>query len=203
MDFPDPGDGSHLATRYRLMAAAARQMAYTGYAATSMRAVAAEAGVTTGAIYKQFPGGKEALFRAILDAVHEAVSRFVTEGVTGYDGPVEALVDQAGRLWDFFARFPSFGALVVRENIAGTLGDPSPFFVQQAGSIEQLRALFEMAIAEGQMAPVSVGQTLFWVTSYITSFHGCRPLRAAVFTDAELETARADFLATLRRQIEP
>ena len=202
MQFPDPGDGSHLATRYRLMAAAAKLMAVSGYSGTSLRAIATGAGVTTGAIYTCFPGGKEALFRAILDMVHQEVARFVAEGITATE-PVGFMLQQAGGLWDFFAQYPSFAALIVRENISGSLGDPSPFFDQQAGSIQQLRGLIQAAVAAGQMAPVNPGHLLFQVTSHVTAYHGCRPLRAAVFTDDELLTARSAFLASLRHQLEP
>jgi AcrR family transcriptional regulator len=198
-----PDDGSHLATRYRLMDAAARLMAHQGYVGTSVRAIASRAGLTTGAIYAQFPGGKEELFLAILASVGREVQRFVGEALVAATDPVDLIVRQAGALWDFFDTYPSFAALVVRESISGALGDPSPFVEQNADAILQLRALFEQAIAAGLMAPVSCSYVMFWVTTTCTTFHGCRPLRETVWTDDHLARARADFLDSLRRMLTP
>ncbi|HMV65609.1 MAG TPA: TetR/AcrR family transcriptional regulator [Myxococcota bacterium] len=194
---------AHPATRARLLDAGARLMARHGYAGTTVRELATEAGLTTGAIYAQFPGGKEELFRAILTAVGERVQAFVADALIGADDPVDLMVRQAGALWDFFAAHPSYAALVVRENVAGALGDPSPFVAQNAESIRQLRALFDQAIAEGLMAPVNVSYVLFWVVSATMNFHGCGPLRETLWRTADLASARADFLASLRRTLTP
>jgi len=198
-----PDDDSHLATRYRLMDGAARLMAHQGYAGTSLRAIASAAGLTTGAIYAHFPGGKEELFVAIVSSLGDEVRRCVAEAIVDATGPVDAIVRQAGALWDFFETYPSFAALVARENVSGALGDPSPFVEQNAGAIVQLRALFEGAIEAGLMAPVNVSSILFWVTSTTTSFHGCRPLRDTVWTSEDLATARRDFLNMLRTMLAP
>lgn len=205
---PDPlpratADRSPVATRERLMDAAARLMAHQGYGSTSVRSIAARAGLTTGAIYAQFPGGKEELFLAILASVEVEVRRFVADAMAGASGPVDAIVRQAGALWDFFERHPSFAALVARENVGGALGDPSPFVEDNAENILQLRALFDHAIAAGELAPVNVSYVLFWVTTTCTTFHGCRPLRETVWSPDDLPHAREDFLAALRLMLTP
>lgn len=199
----EPEDGSHLSTRYRLMDAAARLMADHGYAGTSLRTIAARAGVTTGAIYAQFPGGKEELFLAILSSVGAEVQRFVGEALQEVHDPVDLVVRQAGALWDFFERYPSFAALVVRESVHGALGDPSPFVAQNEGAIRLLRVMFTESIATGLLAPVSPSYVMFWVTSACMTFHGCQPLRATVWTEAELPAARQEFLDALRRMLTP
>ena len=199
----EPHDGSHLATRYKLLDATARLMAHQGYVGTSMRAIASRAGVTTGAIYAQFPGGKQELFLAIIASVGREVQRFVAESMAGASDPVDAIVRQAAGLWDFFETYPSFAALVARENVSGALGDPSPFVEQNAEAILQLRAFFKAGIDEGLIAPVNVSYVLFWVTSTTVTFHGCRPLRETAFTDDDLGRARTDFLDALRRMLSP
>src|SRR3954453_20658471 len=57
-------------TRERLLAAAADVFSATGSGATSVDAVAAAAGFTTGAVYSNF-GGKADLFLAVLERVAE------------------------------------------------------------------------------------------------------------------------------------
>lgn len=178
-------------------------MARHGYAGTSVRAIAAHAGLTTGAIYAQFPGGKEELFRAILSTVSGEVRSFVAAAMIGAAEPVDAIVRQAAALWDFFAAHPNIAALVARESVNGALDDPSPFVAENAEALTALRALFADAIRRRRLADVNVSSVLFYITATCTTFHGCAPLRDTVWTADELEDARADFLGTLRRRLEP
>lgn len=55
-------------TRKRILEAATKEMLKVGYQEASMRKIAADAGVTAGALYKHFPGKKE-IFEAICDDV--------------------------------------------------------------------------------------------------------------------------------------
>jgi hypothetical protein len=113
------------------------------------------------------------------------------------------VVRQAAALWDFFDARPSFAALVMRENVASALGASSTAAAQNAAAIDALRAMFRAEIDAGTVAPVNVSYVMFWVTTMCASFHGCRPLREAVWSEAELRTARADFLGTVRRTLTP
>jgi AcrR family transcriptional regulator len=60
-------------TRSRLIDAARDLFPERGYANVSVEDVVQRAGVTRGALYHQFPGGKEDLFAAVFDAVEEGV----------------------------------------------------------------------------------------------------------------------------------
>jgi AcrR family transcriptional regulator len=70
-------------TRRAILAAAGRQFRAGGYAGTGIDAIAAEAGVTSGAIYRQF-GSKEALFaevvRAGMERLENGLARLDGEG---------------------------------------------------------------------------------------------------------------------------
>jgi AcrR family transcriptional regulator len=57
------------ATRQTLIEAASRLFTRDGYAATSIRAIAAEAGITGGSVYNHF-AGKEEIFTAVILAYH-------------------------------------------------------------------------------------------------------------------------------------
>lgn len=57
-------------TRKRILEAAEKQMLCVGYQKASMRKIAAEAGITAGALYKHFQG-KEEIFETICDEVIE------------------------------------------------------------------------------------------------------------------------------------
>lgn len=55
-------------TRKRILEAAANEMLHVGYQKASMRKIAADAGITAGALYKHFRG-KEEIFETICDGI--------------------------------------------------------------------------------------------------------------------------------------
>lgn len=82
------------ATRRALIAAARRQFAESGYAVTNTPAIAAEAGVTRGALYHHF-ADKQALFEAVVEAEHALLALAINAAAEADDepGPVRALIE--------------------------------------------------------------------------------------------------------------
>jgi AcrR family transcriptional regulator len=78
------------ATRGQLIEVATGLFADRGYEGTSIEAVLAAAGVSRGALYHHF-AGKEALFRAVLEAVSDRVTAEVTEAIRDCTDPVDAM----------------------------------------------------------------------------------------------------------------
>lgn len=77
-------------TRAALLAAARARFVADGYAATSTPGIAAEAGVTRGALYHHF-ADKRALFAAVLEAEHEVVAAAIAAAAPAEEGPMAAL----------------------------------------------------------------------------------------------------------------
>ena len=80
-------------TRARLIDAARELFADRGYAAVPVEEVVRRAGVTRGALYHQFPGGKEDLFAAVFDDVEQGVMQGIAETLaeSGAEDPVAGL----------------------------------------------------------------------------------------------------------------
>jgi AcrR family transcriptional regulator len=80
-------------TRARLVDAARELFATRGYAEVPVEDVVRSAGVTRGALYHQFPGGKVDLFAAVFDAVEEELMAGIAETLAeaGAEDPVAGL----------------------------------------------------------------------------------------------------------------
>jgi AcrR family transcriptional regulator len=77
-------------TRAQLIAAARELFPDRGYANVPIEEVVRRAGVTRGALYHQFPGGKEDLFAAVFDAVETDVMAGIADTLSeaGAEDPV-------------------------------------------------------------------------------------------------------------------
>ncbi len=80
-------------TRSRLVEAARELFSERGYADVPVEEVVRSAGVTRGALYHQFPGGKVDLFAAVFDAVEEELMAGVAETLAeaGAEDPITGL----------------------------------------------------------------------------------------------------------------
>jgi AcrR family transcriptional regulator len=80
-------------TRARLIQAARELFSERGYANVPVEDIVQRAGVTRGALYHQFPGGKEDLFAAVFDAVEEDVMSGIAETLAehGADDPLQGV----------------------------------------------------------------------------------------------------------------
>jgi AcrR family transcriptional regulator len=86
------------ATRAKLIEAGRRLFAERGYAAVSSEELVAAAGVTRGALYHHFEGGKLGLFEAVYEAVEQdLVARFPLERMAGKD-PLAAIAVAIGEV---------------------------------------------------------------------------------------------------------
>jgi AcrR family transcriptional regulator len=98
-------------TRAAIVEAALRLFRETGYEGTTMRAIAREAGVSTGNAYYYFSSKEELIreFYARNQAEHEAACRPVLAAETGFAprlrGTVRALIDVLGPYHTFAAKF--------------------------------------------------------------------------------------------------
>lgn len=103
------------ATRQLLVSIARQLFTERGYAATSIEEIIQRAGVARGALYHHFPG-KEALFRAVYDAVQaDTASRVVAAALTQSD-PWDAVRAGLGAFLDACLE-PEFSRIVVLDSV--------------------------------------------------------------------------------------
>jgi AcrR family transcriptional regulator len=90
-------------TRRGLLAAARKVFGERGYGAATLDEIAAEAGLTRGALYYNFPAGKEDLFLALLDERVAERADSVRASFAAPAGPLETVDQARGAADDAFA----------------------------------------------------------------------------------------------------
>jgi AcrR family transcriptional regulator len=162
-------------TRAAIIEAALGLFRETGYEATTMRAIAREAGVSTGNAYYYF-GSKEELIRefyASNQAEHEAASRPILDGETGFAarlrGTLRAQIDVIGPYHAFAAKY--------FKHAAEPTSPLSPFSAESSKVRHAAIALYR-EVVEGSTARIdrdvraklpellwlySLGIVLYWV----------------------------------------
>lgn len=78
-------------TQDKLLSAARRLFDERGYAGTAIDDIAQAAGVTRGAVYHHF-GGKERLFRAVIEEIQDELADHFDRNADKYDDPWDAFV---------------------------------------------------------------------------------------------------------------
>ena len=191
--------GEQVKTQFRLISVASKHLAIYGYDGMSLRKVAEEVGVSPAAVYRHFPEGKAQLYDATLALVAENMSK-VMQGRAGGDDIVDVIVQQCSQIWTFFAENPNVAAMLVRENITGghTPNTPSPYTEQHEENISMTREMLTQAIKQKRVKAINISSFLFYVTTFVTNFHGCHALREIVWTEDETEQdAKKEFLKNI------
>ncbi len=102
------------ATRAALVAAGRERFARDGFDATAAETLVADAGVTRGALYHHFPGGKRELFRAVIEQVETEVIAELGTKLTGGGDPLDLLVVAVDAFLDR-CEDPEFAGLALQQ----------------------------------------------------------------------------------------
>jgi AcrR family transcriptional regulator len=136
--------------RAKLVATARKAFAEKGYAAASMDALTAEAGLTRGALYHNF-GDKRGLFAAVVEQIDtEMASRAKACGAATGEG-WDALLAE-GAAYIEMALDPEVQRIVLLDGPA-VLGDPSRW-PSQSSCLQVTREAVEGLMSEGVLKPV-------------------------------------------------
>lgn len=132
-------------TRGIILAAARRLFAEHGFAATTTAAVAAESGVTVGALFHHF-GDKAGLFRRVFEAVENDLEEHIRRAADPAGG-LEAFLD-GFRAYLLFARRADFHRIVLLEGPA-VMGEAEWHAIDIRRGAATLMEGLEALVAEG------------------------------------------------------
>ncbi|PYB75642.1 MULTISPECIES: TetR/AcrR family transcriptional regulator [Rhizobium] len=136
--------------RGKLIAAARKAFAENGYAAASMDALTAEAGLTRGALYHNF-GDKRGLFAAVVNQIDTAMAERAKARAAAAGEGWEALLAE-GAAYIEMALDPEVQRIVLLDGPA-VLGDPSQW-PSQNSCLKVTRQAIEQLQADGILKPV-------------------------------------------------
>ena len=171
------------ANREALIAAARDLMIRDGYRETLLDSIAAQVGLTKGAIYSIF-GGKKQLLRALIE---EGVAELAWPSVGDLVGEDLSLQEQARRIADEWARLsglrvPMWAHSFALEVLSITLRDSELFDAQAARMREQVDEL--AAIFSGATSPAGHVVTDAGAESFASAFAALmQGLSQRVFND--------------------
>jgi AcrR family transcriptional regulator len=158
---PDPGPdetgrprtkaGQRQATTAALIAAARPLFAERGYSGVGAEEIVKAAGVTRGALYHHFRGGKEDLFRAVLVQVSAESAQRVIQAAAAADDPFEELLLGSDVFLDSCTT-PEFQRIVLLDGPA-VLGWEMWRTADADYALGMLEAVIQQAIDAGQMVP--------------------------------------------------
>lgn len=169
----------------RLLAAARARFAGDGYAATSLDAVAADAGVTKGSLYHHF-AGKAELFEAVFEQESSALCDEVARVVAGREDPWQAAYAGVAAFLDA-AQDPAVQRIMLLD-APSVLGWERVREIEAHYGLALVRAAVERLVGAGELGDhdsVALAHLLF-----------------GALTEGALLIARADDAATARASVE-
>jgi AcrR family transcriptional regulator len=160
LDAPDPGAEARLTRAQRrseqLLGAAARLMERDGSQAVSMQAVAEEAGVSVGLIYRYFGGKDDLLLAVIVDVLDAFASRVPAAVEAAGDDPVDRLVAAFRAYCEVIDEHRHAAVLTYRESKSLTEQGRARIKELEVTTSEPLRAVLREGIDRGELATVDV-----------------------------------------------
>ncbi|MHA6623998.1 TetR/AcrR family transcriptional regulator [Pseudonocardia sichuanensis] len=141
-------------TRAGLVEVGRRLFATRGYAAVGLAEIVREAGVTKGALYHHFAGGKTDLFRAVLAQVQAEVGATVAARADAEDDPWAQLTSGC-RAFLTASTDPAVRRIVLVDGPA-VLGWSEWRAMDEAGSASHLADVLTALVETGRVAPQPV-----------------------------------------------
>lgn len=137
------------ATRQALIEAACRLFTRDGYAATSIRNIAAEAGITGGSVYNHF-AGKEEIFTAVILAYHPIMRVLPSLNQVQGENSEELIRHAAYALVETMEKDPALFTLIAIE-IIELKGQHLPILVSQM--MPHVQEFIGRVYADGKLRP--------------------------------------------------
>lgn len=145
---------SELDTRGRILAAAIKCFAHSGYAGTSVQEIVETAKLTKPALYYHF-GSKAGLYQALMDMVHDERFRLIQEAVNRGGSIADQLTNTLAALFDYLIGHRDVMRLAFAMAFAAPGEVPQEIRVVEKAqrNFEFVQSLLAKAQAKGEIRP--------------------------------------------------
>jgi AcrR family transcriptional regulator len=161
-------------TRFNILEVATEEFADKGLSGARIDEIAERTNASKRMIYYYF-GGKEGLYRAVLERAYTAVREVDADNRRDHLDPDAALRDVVGVTFDYHNQHPEFVRLVMNENIlrGAHVGEIPGIRERNRKVIEQLRGIMSRGVASGHFRegidPVELHMTISALCFYNVS----------------------------------
>lgn len=190
---PDRNAQRSEATRGALVDAARGLFAERGYAGVGTEEVVRAAGVTRGALYHHFKGGKRDLFRAVVETIEAEIVNEIAQSAVGAGSPYAAL-ELGAELWIEACLRPEVQQITLVD-APSVLGWEEWRALGQHYGLGVTEALLQAAIDAGELEPAPARPLAHLLIGALDEA-GLVVARAS-----DVEAARAEMTALLRRML--
>lgn len=164
-------------TRERIFEAAADLIAAKGYAATTVREIAAAAGVNLAMIHYYF-GNKEGLYRALIEAEIGAMREMMLDAAAAEGTHSDRIAAFVRAYVRFLASHPHFARIAQQELLSGGQTMQEVFRPQVSRNYTILRKIVDDGIAAGEFRAIDAEITPVSLIGMIAFFMIARPVIA-------------------------
>lgn len=160
--------------RRNILEVAREEFVENGLSGARVDEIAARTSTSKRMIYYYF-GGKEGLYRAVLEAMYARIRRFERSLDLATLSPREAMATLAGFTFDYHADNPDFVRLVMVENIhhARHLETSPEIAALNLSAIDMIREIYERGLGEGVfrdgLDPIDIHLTISALSFYNVS----------------------------------
>ncbi|MEO5922266.1 MAG: TetR/AcrR family transcriptional regulator [Bryobacteraceae bacterium] len=152
-----------LATRSRILDAARNLLEASGYEAANLRAIASQAGVSTGAVLQHFKDKQDLLHTALFEDLDQRWTKLQSKH---QEVPLDTSLTQIAKaFFDYYARRPKLSRALLRESLFADPPWNERFAAQVADVHRHVAGLCVAAQKRGELAkdvdPALFGATFF------------------------------------------
>lgn len=187
-------------TRERIIRAAARQFALSGYEGVPLRVIAEDVGIRAASIFHHFPGGKQELYDTItqelMDLFQARLSSVANLGL----GPAETMSVFAAIFWDSLADRPDLASLMLRESFETTSARNADKRATARSFVAVLVDSLRKARDAGKLPDLAPEAMLLVIAAYSIVAHGAPVVREVLYGEsATPEEMREHYLSAIKR----
>lgn len=193
-------------TYERILVAAEEVFAYYGYNNANLSDIAARVGIKAGSMFYHYPGGKQEIYRKVVQQVIEKLGRSFYGQLGQNLGHREQIGKLVGGFFDFCAAHPLYAKMLFREVLDNEPGVEIAMKKYLMPMVREAIGFLREGQKRGVLRPLDPFNYIFSTCAMILSYFAARPIIAPLwgrepFEQAALKIRRNEVMTYALRAI--